>query len=512
MIQKKMMSLKNSIILLIILGFNVLSCAPTANSDVKNTSEPGFENPVLGGDYPDPSVLRDGEDFYLTHSSFDYYPGLLVWHSTDLIHWTRISHALNEYVGSVWAPDLIKHNNKFYIYFPAGGTNWVVTADSPAGPWSAPIDLKLPGFIDPGHVVDENGQRYLYLSKGFVVKLAADGLSTVGEPFLNYAGWEFPKEWSTECFCLESPKSTVKDGFYHIIVAEGGTAGPATSHMVVAGRAKSPYGPFENSPYNPIIHTENRSERWWSQGHGTLVDDVDGNWWMMYHGYEKYFHTLGRQTLMVPIEWTEDNWFRVPEGVKSFDKLPVPAGEKSEDGSALSDDFNTNKLGLQWQFFKDNDFSRVAFENGQLLFRAKADRFEESSPLLVNASDQKYEVIVEFTIDEDVTAGLCLYYNEKGNMRITVNKDRFTVYNRQSAKISEPNNLGDQGFLRILNDGQEVSFYFSANGTDWTRVERTIEASGFNHNVFGEFLSLRAGLFAYGGGEVRFDNFTYRKL
>ncbi|MCY1721952.1 family 43 glycosylhydrolase [Prolixibacteraceae bacterium Z1-6] len=390
-----MKSLKNSFLLLIILGFNVMSCAPTANFDVKNKSESGFENPVLGGDYPDPSVLRDGEDFYLTHSSFEYYPGLLVWHSTDLIHWTRISHALNEYVGSVWAPDLIKHNNKFYIYFPAGGTNWVVTADSPAGPWSSPHDLKLPGFIDPGHVVDESGQRYLYLSKGYVVKLAADGLSTIGEPVLNYAGWEFPKEWSTECFCLESPKSTVKDGFYHIIVAEGGTAGPATSHMVVTGRATSPYGPFENSPYNPIIHTENRSERWWSQGHGTLVDDVEGNWWMMYHGYEKYFHTLGRQTLMVPIEWTEDNWFRVPEGVKSFDKLAVPAGKPSEDGSGLSDDFDTNKLGLQWQFFKDNDFSRVVFENGELLFRAKADRFEESSPLLVNASDQKYEVTVD---------------------------------------------------------------------------------------------------------------------
>jgi beta-xylosidase len=509
---KKLQSKYHIVLSFIVLGLFVLSCSPSKSTDAETQSDATFENPVLGGDYPDPSVVRDGEDFYLTHSSFEYYPGLMVWHSTDLIHWTRISHALTEYVGSVWAPDLIKHNNKFYIYFPAGGTNWVVTADSPEGPWSAPVDLKLSGFIDPGHLVDENGQRYLYLSKGYVVKLADDGLSTLGEPVFNYAGWEFPKEWSTECFCLESPKSTVKDGFYHIIVAEGGTAGPATSHMVVAGRAKSPYGPFENSPYNPIIHTEDRSERWWSQGHGTLVDDLDGKWWMIYHGYERGFHTLGRQSLLLPIEWTEDNWFRVPEGVKSFDNLPLPAGKTSVDGSGLSDDFNGEKLALQWQFFKDYDTERIALNDGELILQAKGEHFEESSPILVNASDQKYEVIVQFTIDEDVTAGLCLYYNEKGNMRITIDKNQFTVYNQQRAKIRKENTLGDQGFLRILNDGQEVSFYFSANGKDWTRVERTIEASGFNHNVFGEFLSLRAGLFAYGGGEVRFDNFVYRKL
>ena len=236
-----------------------------------------------------------------------------------MVHWARVSHALNIYVGSVWAPDLIYYKDLYYIYFPAGGTNWVVTAKSPEGPWSDPIDLKLHGFIDPGHVVDADGNRYLYLSNGYVVKLAEDGLSTVEEPKHNYDGWVFPKEWSTECFCLESPKSTVKDGYYYLTVAEGGTAGPATSHMVVSARAKSPYGPFENSPYNPIIHTENRNELWWSQGHGTLVDDIEGNWWIMYHAYEKNFHTLGRQSLMLPIEWTEDHWFRVPEGVKSSD-------------------------------------------------------------------------------------------------------------------------------------------------------------------------------------------------
>jgi xylan 1,4-beta-xylosidase len=474
-------------------------------------SQKTFQNPVLGGDYPDPSIIRVGSDYYMTHSSFTYYPGLLVWHSTDLINWERVSVALKKNVGSVWAPDLVKHNDKFYIYFPAGGTNWVVTAASPKGPWSEPIDLKLPGFIDPGHAVGADGTRYLFLSKGFVVKLKPDGLAIDGEPKFTYEGWKFPKSWSTECFCLESPKVTVKDGYFYQTVAEGGTAGPATSHMVVSARSKSPFGPWENSPYNPIVHTENRIERWWSQGHGSLIDDVDGNYWIVYHGYEKGFHTLGRQTLMLPIEWTKDGWFRVPKGVKSGDAIKKPTGKPSRSGIGLSDDFS-NGIGLQWQFAKLYQPERLELKGGKLNFTAQGDSFVNSSPLLVNASDRRYEVIVEYTIEKDVTAGLTLFYNELANVRISVDSANFTVFIQKSSKIREKNNLGNHGFLRILNDENEVSFYFSEDGKNWSRIERSLDATGYSHNVFGEFLSLRAGVFAFGKGTATFDNFIYRKL
>lgn len=483
---------------------------PTKRSTVSTKGY--FQNPVLGGDYPDPSIVRDGNDYYMTHSSFEYYPGLLVWHSTDLVHWKRISYALNENVGSVWAPDLIKYKDNFYIYFPANKTIWVVTAKSPEGPWSAPVDLKLHGFIDPGHVVDKDGTRYLYLSNGFLVKLSEDGLSTMGEPESGYKGWQFPKEWSTECFCLESPKSTVKDGYFYQIVAEGGTAGPATSHMVVSGRAKSPHGPWENSPYNPIVHTQNRSERWWSQGHGTLVDDINGKWWILYHSYEKYFQTLGRQTLMLPIEWSKDHWFRVPKAISSGDLLPKPAGAPSISKDDLSADFSGPKLGLQWQSFRDFPSQRALLKDGKLVLRAKGNSFDNSSPLLVNAADKKYEIQVEYTIDAGVTAGLTLFYNEQGNMRIAVDANQFTVYNQKNRKISVKNQLGNHAYLKILNDENEISFYYSGNGKDWTRVERSIDATGFNHNIFGGFMSLRAGIFAFGDGNVLLDNFVYRKL
>ena len=110
-----------------------------------------FTNPILGGDFPDPSVMRDGNDYFLVNSSFDYVPGLVVYHSRDLVHWEPISFALREYIGSIWAPDIKKINGKFYIYFTVHGqrrTNCVVTATSAWGPWSEPVDLNI-GDIDP---------------------------------------------------------------------------------------------------------------------------------------------------------------------------------------------------------------------------------------------------------------------------------------------------------------------------------------------------------------------------
>lgn len=507
--------MKNLILSLVIFsGFiQSINCQISNSTVINQANDKGFfQNPVLGGDYPDPSILRVGKDYYMTHSSFEYYPGLLVWHSTDLVNWVRVSHALTKYVGSVWAPDLIYHKGIYYIYFPAGGNNWVVTSKSPEGPWSDPVDLKLKGYIDPGHLVDKDGIRYLYLSKGYIVKLSDNGLSIAGEPKFIYGGWEFPKSWSTECFCLESPKSTIKDGYYYLTVAEGGTAGPATSHMVVSARSTSPYGPWENSPYNPIVHTESRNEKWWSQGHGSLVDDEQGNWWILYHAYEKGFHSLGRQTLMLPVIWTSDNWFRITEGVKSDDRIKTPKGSLSENNTGLSDKFSSNKSGLQWQFFKDYAPERIEVRDNEMHFKAKGTSFENSSPLLVNSADRKYEIIVEYTIDPGVTAGLCLYYNELANARIAVDTTNFTVFNQKSSKIRMKNLLGNHGYLKVLNDDNEVSFYFSNNGKNWSRVERSLDMTGFNHNVFGGFLSLRAGLYAFGNGKVKFRNFVYKKI
>ena len=110
-----------------------------------------YRNPILGGDHPDASPIRVGQEFYLTHSSFDYAPGLLIWHSLDLINWRPVAAALHRYHGTVWAPYLCEYQGHFYIYFPADGRIRVVHADHPTGPWSEPIDLGI-NAIDPAHV------------------------------------------------------------------------------------------------------------------------------------------------------------------------------------------------------------------------------------------------------------------------------------------------------------------------------------------------------------------------
>jgi xylan 1,4-beta-xylosidase len=251
-----------------------------------------YLNPILGGDYPDPSVLRVGDDYYMVHSSFNYAPGLLIWHSRDLVNWQPLTYALAQYDGDVWAPELIQHNGTFHIYYKTSGGNHVVTSTRIEGTWSEPVNLKL-GYIDPGHLATPDGRRFLYLSDGRMTELAPDGLSTKGELQRVYDGWPIPEEWRIEGICLEGPKMLAKDGFYYMITAEGGTAGPATSHMVIVARSRDPYGPWENCPQNPILRTQSRTERWWSLGHATILDTPHGDWWMMLHAYENGYYTLG---------------------------------------------------------------------------------------------------------------------------------------------------------------------------------------------------------------------------
>lgn len=307
---------------------------------------------VLSGDYPDPSVMRDGEDYYMTHSPFYYAPGFLIWHSRDLMNWEPVCRVMPEYEGSAMAPDLLKYKGKYYIYYPAKGTNWVIWANDIKGPWSKPIDLKVSG-IDPGHIADQEGNRYLYVDKGEVIRLTDDGLATIGQKQKVYEGWRYPNHWETECMCLESPKLNYHNGYYYLTSAQGGTAGPATSHMAVAARSKSVTGPWENSPYNPVVHTYSAHDNWWSKGHGTLIDDVNGNWWIVYHAYAKGYHTLGRSTLIEPIEWTADGWYRTKSTA-----TPIKTDPSIKHGLSLSDDFEGPEPGLQWTFWKEYALSR----------------------------------------------------------------------------------------------------------------------------------------------------------
>jgi len=474
-----------------------------------------FLNPILPGDYPDPSILRDGEDYYMTHSSMEYAPGLLIWHSRDLVSWEPVCYALKKYVGSVYAPDFIKYKNLYYIYFPAvtksGISNMVVTASKPEGPWSDPVDLKI-GHIDPGHVVAPDGKRYLHLSDGYLVPLADDGLSVEGEMKKIYEGWQYPLNWLVEGFCLESPKLTLHHGYYYLTSAEGGTAGPATSHMVVSSRSKTPWGPWEDSPYNPVVHTYSASESWWSKGHATLVSAIQGDWWIVYHAYEKGYYNLGRQTILEPIEWTQDEWFRVKAEISTNEPIKKPSGESLKKFLKLSDDFSGTDLGLQWRFFREFDPDRFTQENNSLLLKAKGTSPADCSPLLCIAGHHAYEIETELVISGEATGGLILFYNDNLYCGIGLNKQGLIRYERGNPLVLNPRSLGNKIRLRIRNLEHQVSYFFLEPGKDWTMYEASSEVSTYNHNAFGGFMSLRAGLFSTGKGTVRFSYFKYTGL
>jgi len=477
-----------------------------------------YLNPILAGDHPDPSILKDGADYYMTFSSFDAYPGLVVWRSRDLVSWQPIGPALVKNVGSVWAPDLVKHDGRYFIYFPARTadyrSNYVVWADRIEGPWSEPIDLKLP-LIDPGHAVGEDGKRYLFLSGGRYVPLADDGLSTAGEVKHAYEGWKYPDDWIVESFSQEGPKILKHGEYFHMILAEGGTAGPPTGHMIVSARSKSIHGPWENSPHNPIARALSAEERWWSKGHGTLVEGPGGRWYMVYHAYEKGFLTLGRQTLLEPVEWTADGWVKLA-GLDPARPIRKPIDETGAiHGFPFSGEFTPSRMGVQWSFYDGgkDDAARYRIENGALVLKGKGTSPKDASPLWFVAGDPAYEIEAEIETDGRATAGLLVFYNRRLYGGLAFDDEGLVLHryglDRRGPK---PRELGRRAFLRLVNDRNLVSLYYSANGRDWKRHDIRMDVSGYHHNTAYDFLSLRPALYVSGDGEARFRAFRYRAL
>lgn len=422
---------------------------------------PSLKVCIFPGDYPDPTILRDGSDYYMTHSNFTYYPGLLIWHSTDLLHWEPIARAVQGQNYSIYAPDLCKVNGKYYIYYPTStGENFVVTADKMEGPWSEPVKLRVSG-IDPGHAMDADGNRYLYTNDGHVAPLSEDGLSIIGPNRKVYDPWQYPEEWETEGMWLESPKILKRGDYYYLVSAEGGTAGPATSHMCVVARSKSVTGPWENSPYNPLVHTYSIDEEWWSKGHGTLVDDPDGNWYIVYHAYRNGFHTLGRSTIIESVNWTKDGW-------------PVLA----------------NRNGAEWIDGGRQDYDYLRHYENPLMWAKWEPGFDNGTLMTTTAVDESYEITARFNIGQGGRAGLYLFYNEEANI---------------GYQGTQP-----QLWISIINERNKVMVLTSTDGENWITDHENVDVSSYHHNVYKGFFALRPAYFL--DGDAKLESFEYKPL
>lgn len=480
-----------------------------------------FLNPIIAGDHPDPTILKDGDDYYMTFSSFNSYPGIIIWHSRDLVNWAPIGPALQKNIGTVWALDLCKHGDRYYIYIPAAadGSPWstfVIWADDINGPWSEPIDLKIEGCIDPGHAVGEDGKRYLFVNGIRKIRLRDDGLATEGPLEHAYNPWRYPDDWIVENFAPEGPKLLRRGEWFYLVTAVGGTAGPVTGHMVIAARSRSIHGPWEHCPHNPLVRTQSEDEPWWSRGHATLVEGPAGDWWMIYHAYENGFRTLGRQTILEPIEWTSDGWFRAKGGDLS-QPLPKPTQAiTSAAGVALSDDFARNKMGSQWCFHNPGaqEMARINYGKKMLELAGSGTSPVDSSPLTCGVVDRAYQVEVSLKILGQAEAGLLLFYNHKAFIGVGFDAETIKSFQyaeeqtwaRQQIKSSNVR-------VRLTNDHNVVTYEYSHdNGRNWKRHPSRIEVSGMHHNVFGGFLSLKVGIYCAGKGKVQLTDFQYRAI
>lgn len=468
-----------------------------------------YMNPILDGDYPDPAVMREGADFYLCVSTADYFPGLTIFHSGDLVNWHTLCHPLKQFHAPVWAPDILKHGDTYYIYFCAAGSNWVIYSSEISQGWSEPIDLDIHTHLDPAHCADSEGNRYLFVSKNYMVPLAPDGLSVAGEKVQVLEAPAIPDEWDVEGSFPEAPNIFFKDGYYYLTYADGGTTGPATSHMIMAARARHPKGPWELSPYNPVVHTFHREEKWISKGHGHFVDDIAGNWWVIYHAYENGRHVSGRKLLLSPVEFTEDGWFTVPTPPDVATKKPT--GHAMGITDILSDDFHSGtQMPMQWRSKGNPDLTRIQRTNSGLLFHGIPTSIGNSNPLTVITGDRSFEIETTISLD-GASAGLLYMYDTEIFNALCFTGEELIIY-RIGRVLARIPYAASQCTMKMCVNRGYLSFWYLNGQGKFQKLNYVIDTNAQNTLAYGGFLSLRPGIFSIGTGTSQFTNFHYTGL
>jgi xylan 1,4-beta-xylosidase len=309
-----------------------------------------YDNPVIGGFHPDPSVCRVGEDYYLVCSSFEYFPGVPIFHSRDLVHWRQIGNVLDRpsqlhlppevpASGGIYAPTIRHHDGLFYLITTnvSGRGNFIVTGERPEGPWSDPVWIDIPG-IDPDLAWDQDGSCWCAFSGTQAARIdPAEGKVLEG-PYHAWSGvgLKYP----------EAPHLYPVRGWWYLLMSEGGTE---RGHSVSIARARSPRGPYEPGPTNPILSHRSTDRPIQSTGHADLVQATDGSWWMVLlgtrpRGYTPEFQVLGRETFLAPVEWVDD-W---PVVGPLEEHHPAPRGWRPFPEAPSRDDFDAEALAPYW--------------------------------------------------------------------------------------------------------------------------------------------------------------------
>ncbi len=517
-----------------------------------NAQEKTFTNPIIPGGYPDPSITKVGDTFYIVNSTFEYFPGLPIHKSKDLINWELIGHGLHrqdqvtgkvnlvdvQSDGGIHAPTIRYHKGTFYIittnvYYhedtkTTDFVNFIITAENPAGPWSEPHVLEGAPGIDPDIFFDEDGKVW-YVGTHSPENPNYPGEGEIWLQQIDIKNWKLTGErhflWRGACggVWVEGPHMYKKDDRYYLMVAEGGTS---FNHAVMIAVSDKITGPYVSNERNPILSTRHLSYDNWvhSTGHADLIELDDGRWYMValgIRGDEDRVSNMGRETHLVPLKWErEPFWWKevkyewpvvAPETGKVERTAPVPfLGTSQKRDLSFSDNFEAKDLNLEWNFRRvplDKVYSLEASEGNLRLFSKPEIIKERGRASLMGfrqrESDFKYQAKMRFDPKTNNSeAGISLFQKDNNYFTCTILKEgnqnfiQLKLLNPDEAPeilIKRPieDFRGDITF-KLFSKNKTYSFYYSLNGTDFLLLKKTKSNDILSKKYTGAYLGIYA--------------------
>lgn len=515
-----------------------------------------IQNPVLPGFHPDPCAVSVGGDYYIVNSTFEWFPGIPVYHSKDLVNWEQIGNVLTrksqlDLTGcrdakGIYAPSITYHKGLFYVTYTVvqEGLSWslqeypnyIVTAKDPKGPWSEPVLVNALGF-DPFFFIDDNDKAYVIVrifdhrkgeqpSPGIGLhEVDLKTLQPIGEPKFIYSGWAKRS--------AEGPKLLKKDGYYYLFTAEGGTD---YSHYQAVARSRNIWGPYERAPR--IIYTARDCPDAPIQkaGHGTLFATPDGEWYTTHLGSRpltvKGNCPLGRETYLQKIKWNSEGW---PE-LASGDSIPVLKVEAPRNVVAMTnckrednDDFTARQLDFKYCTLREpdsDDWLKYDSAKGVLSLRGRSALGGLLRQSLiaqrVTSLKQQFETKMEFNpTNFRHSAGLCCYYNSRHfyQLGLTFEENRGPVLELRGAdkKYQEflPGKIQVNStsiYMRMQIAREEVKFFYSLDGKKWQPIGPALDFGKISDDYAGGYTGAMVGLYAqdlmYENQWAHFDYFN----
>ncbi|MEY2408143.1 MAG: xylan 1,4-beta-xylosidase [Verrucomicrobiota bacterium] len=458
-----------------------------------------FTNPVLAGDYPDPSVIRVGTDYWATATSSEWGPQFPLLRSSDLVNWeitgsvfaTRPAWA----AGNFWAPEISEWRGRYYIYYVArrkGGPLSVAcaSADKPGGPYTdhGPFISQSAGSIDPVPVTDEKGERWLVWKEDgnsrrlptilWTQRLDDDGTHVVGQPreiLRNDQPWEGA--------VVEGPFLLRRGDYFYLFYAGNGCCGRNCAYAVGVARSKTLLGPWKKHAANPIL-AENAA--WKCPGHGSVVIDERGRYWLLYHAYDpRSFVYTGREILVDEIKFDQDGWPAINggNGPGATASSPFATVQRHSEFKFL-DDFTGPALRPGWQWPQENQ-PVTRSDHGQLVLAPASG--QGSNPIgavlarCTTSGDYQAETIIDLaSLKPGAIAGLSAFGDPANAMGLAVVRDGLLVWQQQKNKfqtnVFEKSLNGKVAHLRMnVAGGNRFQFSISPDGKAWRAVGQSTE-------------------------------------